>query len=140
MKRLFALGTACLSLALVAACSSDEGDNAGSGGAAGAAGAAGASNCDAGSPCGNECGPQDAPCHQCGALHYDAECNCRPDVGSCPIWPDCSAAGPAQVGEYCGEYWWCDRPCASGLSCEPAPVDPDAGSGSFIYLKACKQL
>lgn len=87
--------------------------------------------CDIGAPCGNDCLADSDACHACGALVYDTDCNCRPVASTC-FRPDCSNPAPAAAGEYCGMYWWCDRPCAAGLQCV------DADDRADLYLMTCQ--
>jgi hypothetical protein len=87
--------------------------------------------CEVGAWCGNDCLANNDACWACGELRYDAACQCRPVASTC-FRPDCSDPAPAQDGDYCGMYWWCDRACAAGLACRPR----DATPGS--YLQTCQ--
>ncbi len=120
---------------LTSACESEAEKTGGSGG--GSAGTGGALACTPGESCGSDCMPQDSPCWNCGTLTWDSECHCQVDINNCAEVPDCSAPGPVGEGEYCGEYWWCDRDCLPGLVCELKPAE-DAGPGGS-YVKTCQQ-
>ena len=91
--------------------------------------------CTPGQTCGFECVHEsEAWCHLCGSLEADENCVCRPTA--CGAIEECDAPGPAAEGEYCGEQWWCDRPCADGLECVrlyPCDVPPD-------WRRACRKL
>jgi hypothetical protein len=87
--------------------------------------------CDVGMRCGNDCLASDDACWACGELVYDSACNCRPAASTC-VRPDCSNPAPAAEGEHCGTYWWCDRPCAAGLTCR------DADDRADLYLMTCQ--
>ncbi len=97
-------------------------------------------DCTIGEECAEDCMPPDGPCMACGTRYNDSECRCRPipDHGFC-YWPDCTAAGPAEEGEYCGSWWWCDRDCAAGLECRAIPPaeDPTPGDGASA-LRTCQ--
>jgi hypothetical protein len=89
-------------------------------------------DCKVGDWCGNDCLDQSDACWACGELRYDADCECRPYASTC-FRPDCSDPTPAAEGEYCGTYWWCERPCAEGLVCALKPDRPPA-----TYLTTCQ--
>jgi len=95
-------------------------------------------SCMVGAECGNDCYPSDAPCWACGTLHYDADCNCRANASACAPATGCDNPAPAGVGEFCGTYAWCNRPCAAGLTCSGL-VNPDAGPGGQLdYRRLCE--
>lgn len=80
-------------------------------------------NCVVGSSCAFDClSPEEASCWACGELTMNENCKCRPE--NCGAIPQCDEPGPAQEGEFCGKYWWCQRSCAEGLTCvEQDPCD-----------------
>ena len=90
--------------------------------------------CEIGAWCGNDCDPGSDACWACGELRYDAACDCRPVASTC-VRPDCSAPTPGAAGDYCGNYWWCDRACGEGLQCLDKPDRPAA-----TYLRTCQPL
>jgi hypothetical protein len=92
---------------------------------------------DAGLACGVDCGtPHGGPCFACGTLYLTATCDCRaPRGGGACFWPDCSSPAVGGEGDHCGTYWWCDRACAAGLTCEPDLRDGGFGN----YLRSCQR-
>lgn len=94
--------------------------------------------CNVGQNCGVDCsGPEQAPCWACGSLYYTSNCECRAmaGAGAC-IWPDCRTPAVGQEGDYCGTYWWCDRPCAAGLACEPFNTDARWAD----WMRTCQRI
>ena len=91
--------------------------------------------CVVGQACGNDCYPSDAPCWACGTLRFDADCRCRASVGACPPATGCDNPAPAGVGEFCGSYAWCNRPCAAGLTCTGMV---GGAASSLDYRRLCE--
>ena len=84
--------------------------------------------CEVGATCGSECAPEDDSCAACGTMRYNEQCVCVANEGLCPpAQSECEQPGAAQLGEACGSYWWCNRPCAEGLEC----MTNDPCSGDF---------
>ena len=95
-------------------------------------------SCVVGMACGNECYPSDAPCSACGTLRYDADCRCRASAGACAPATGCDNPAPAGVGEFCGTYAWCNRPCAAGLTCTGMVARDGGATSSLDYRRLCE--
>jgi len=94
--------------------------------------------CVPGLPCATGCISADEwVCANCGELTFTHDCGCLPDL---PPLQACADDAPANAGELCGERWWCDRPCAAGLTCTPDPsydADSDAGAEGECSYRTC---
>ena len=93
--------------------------------------------CLPGATCGADCyAPEEYACSDCGTLYFTHDCGCLPDR---PPLAECQPSEPASLGELCGEYWWCDRACATGLICVPGRADAagDADAGVDLPEAAC---
>ena len=92
--------------------------------------------CTPGALCGHDCLPSDAPCWQCGELTFDSQCRCVAPQGMCAPASGCDNPAPARAGEFCGTYRWCNRPCATGLTCTGIPP---GSTNPGDYRRVCVQ-
>lgn len=142
MRRTPSLLTAFVAVALAAGCTSSPASDAGAPADTSASDSPTADRmltCTPGAQCGSDCLPQDAPCWACGGLSYDSQCRCRSGGGACAPATGCDNPSPAGEGEFCGTYFWCNRPCAAGLTCTGAASADSGLPPGLDYRRRCER-